>query len=100
MSHGGFNLHFSVCHQVEASAVHQVGADSNSAPVLGLRPLNKSLRVHIPRPVARHQGPGYLRGRAGSQGVIRVRPAEFTRLKGLVLQTEGSAQEWWSCSDM
>ena len=37
-------------HQVRANGVHQIDTGSNSVPVLGLRPLSKSLRVHQGQP--------------------------------------------------
>ena len=33
-------------HQVEANGVHQTDSHSNLVPVLTLRPLSKSLRIH------------------------------------------------------
>ena len=41
---------FSMSHLEGVIVVHQVAADSNLAPVLGLRPFSKSLRVHQGKP--------------------------------------------------
>lgn len=57
-------------HKISISVVYQVDTDLNSAPVLGLRPLNKSFRVHQS---SHHHQPWVYRfffTGVGSQGVI------------------------------
>ena len=60
-------------HQVGVSGVYQVDTDSQLLPVLGLRPLGKSLSGHL--------GPSDLCNGAEPQGFVRIKPAEITSLK-------------------
>ena len=66
-------------HQVGVSGVHKDDTDLNWASVLDLRPLGKSLRVHQGQPPPR--GPVDICNGVASQGVVRVKPVEFLRLK-------------------
>ena len=68
-------------HQVGAPHFHQIDTDSNLAPVLGLKPLSKSLRIYQGQQPP-DGGPVFLCGGVKSEGkVMKVRPAKFIRLK-------------------
>ena len=56
------------------SGVHQTDSDSNSVPVIGLMPLSNCSQVYN-LATTLHVPADFLAG-AGSQGVVKVRPAE------------------------
>lgn len=84
-------------HHLGASGIHQVDTYTNLEPVLPLRPLSKLLMVHQDQlPAASCMGPADISGGVGSEGVIRVRPAEFIGLK----QTNIWSCGWTVCIGM